>query len=98
MGSSVRGAIDLVLLLDGLLRLRGEPQMTRASARDAAHAALSGRIRIADGCERTPESVLDELLSELWPDGEPDPLPLPATELPSGAPVTGAVPGRPGKS
>jgi magnesium chelatase subunit D len=75
MGSSVRGAIDLVLLLDGLLRLRGEPRMTRASARDAAHAALSGRIRIADGCERTPESVLDELLAQLWPTGEPDPLP-----------------------
>ena len=86
MGSSVRGAIDLVLLLDGLLRLRGEPQMTRASARDAAHAALSGRIRIADGCERTPESVLDELLSELWPDGEPDPLPPPG----DGAPDDGA--------
>jgi len=82
MGSSVRGAIDLVLLLDGLLRLRGEPRMTRASARDAAHAALSGRIRIADGCERTPESVLDELLSQLWPSGEPDPLPPPGDGAP----------------
>jgi magnesium chelatase subunit D len=82
MGSSVRGAIDLVLLLDGLLRLRGEPRMTRASARDAALAALSGRIRIADGCERTPESVLDELLSQLWPAGEPDPLPPPGDGAP----------------
>jgi magnesium chelatase subunit D len=82
MGSSVRGAIDLVLLLDGLLRLRGEPRMTRASARDAAHAALSGRIRIADGCERTPESVLDELLGQLWPSGEPDPLPPPGDGAP----------------
>ncbi len=86
MGSSVRGAIDLVLLLDGLLRLRGEPRMTRASARDAAHAALSGRIRIADGCERTPESVLDDLLSQLWPSGEPDPLP----------PLDGRAPDPPG--
>src|SRR6266516_3973120 len=41
MGSSVRGAIDLVLLLTGLARLRGENGMARASARDAAHAALS---------------------------------------------------------
>jgi MoxR-like ATPase len=92
MGSSVRGAIDLVLLLDGLLRLRGEPRMTRASARDAAHAALSGRIRIADGCERTPESVLDELLSQLWPAGEPDPLPPPddgAPDEPGGGPLDG---------
>jgi magnesium chelatase subunit D len=92
MGSSVRGAIDLVLLLDGLLRLRGEPRMTRASARDAAHAALSGRIRIADGCERTPESVLDELLSHLWPSGEPDPLPPPddgAPDHPGGGSLDG---------
>jgi magnesium chelatase subunit D len=92
MGSSVRGAIDLVLLLDGLLRLRGEPRMTRASARDAAHAALSGRIRIADGCERTPESVLDELLSQLWPSGEPDPLPPPddgAPDHPGGGSLDG---------
>ncbi len=45
MGSSVRGAIDLVLLLTGLLRLRGESGLVRATARDAAQAALSGRRR-----------------------------------------------------
>jgi gas vesicle protein GvpN len=77
MGASVRGAIDLVLLLTGLARLRGEPRMTRSTARDAACAALSGRIRIADGCDRSPESVLDELLSELWADGLPGPPPSP---------------------
>jgi magnesium chelatase subunit D len=68
MGASVRGAIDLVLLIDGLALLRGEPVMSRVTARDAAHAALSGRIRLADGCDRSPESVLDELLGELWPE------------------------------
>ena len=73
MGSSVRGAIDLVLLVTGLARLRAENGMARATARDAAHAALSGRIRIADGCDRTPESVLDELLDELWPAGDGQP-------------------------
>ena len=67
MGASVRGAIDLVLLIDGLRKLRGEDEMSRATARDAAFAALSGRIRVADGCDRTPEAVLDELLAELWP-------------------------------
>jgi magnesium chelatase subunit D len=72
MGSSVRGAIDLVLLLDGLLRLRGEADLARPTARDAAHAALSGRIRIADGCDRSPESVIDELLDAVLPE-EPDP-------------------------
>ena len=70
MGSSVRGSIDLVLLLTGLQRLRGELTMMRETARDATHAALSGRIRIADGCDRTPESVLDEILAELWPAAE----------------------------
>jgi magnesium chelatase subunit D len=93
MGSSVRGAIDLVLLVTGLARLRGEvgPSgkggaggkdgaggagggvLVRGTVRDAAHAALSGRIRLADGCDRSPESVLDEILDELWPAGAPEP-------------------------
>ena len=68
--------------------------MTRASARDAAHAALSGRIRIADGCDRTPESVLDELLGELWPDGEPDPLPPPDDGAPGSTPAARSLDGR----
>jgi magnesium chelatase subunit D len=67
MGSSVRGAIDLVLLLTGLTALRQETRLVRETARDAVHAALSGRIRIADGCDRSPESVLDELLAGVWP-------------------------------
>ena len=77
MGSSVRGAIDLVLLLTGLRRLRGEDDgraPVRGTARDAAYAALSGRIRIADGCDRTPESVLDEILDEIWPEDGPPPV------------------------
>ncbi len=88
MGSSVRGAIDMALVLTGLAELRGEAEPERETGRDAAYAALSGRIRIADGVDRTPESVLDELLDELWPidadsddppdgpgkaDGPPDP-------------------------
>ncbi len=77
MGSSVRGAIDLVLLLAGLTSLRREDQLERETARDAVHAALSGRIRIADGSDRSPESVLDELLAGVWPPGADAP------ELPS---------------
>ncbi|MHA6621638.1 AAA family ATPase [Pseudonocardia sp. DLS-67] len=74
MGSSVRGAIDMALVLTGLTELRGEPEPGRETGRDAAYAALSGRIRIADGVDRTPESVIDELLDALWPtdDGPPD--------------------------
>jgi magnesium chelatase subunit D len=73
MGSSVRGAIDLVHLITGLARLRGEPPLVRDTARDAAYAALSGRIRVADGVDRTAESVIDELLDRLWPAEEAEP-------------------------
>jgi MoxR-like ATPase len=77
MGSSVRGAIDLVLLLGGLLRLRGGYGLSapgaRETARDATHAALSGRIRVAEGVERTPEAVLDEILDDVWPEDAPPP-------------------------
>jgi magnesium chelatase subunit D len=99
MGSSVRGAIDLVLLLTGLQRLRGEGNadgagpagvngLVRETARDATHAALSGRIRIADGCDRTPESVLDEILDQVWASA-------PAEDDPGGPEDD---PGRPGKA
>jgi magnesium chelatase subunit D len=105
MGASVRGAIDLVLLLTGLARLRGERGLVRDTARDAAHAALSGRIRMADGCGRSPEAVLDELLDQAWapglmtpgrPDGPVDDG-EPASRPPDGAgpaPGTGEPSGR----
>jgi MoxR-like ATPase len=84
MGSSVRGAIDLVLLLGGLLEVRGATGLAapvaREATRDAAHAALSGRIRLTEGLDRTPESVIDEILDAVWPDGD-DP---PAAEPPAG--------------
>ncbi|HEV7469589.1 MAG TPA: AAA family ATPase [Pseudonocardia sp.] len=73
MGSSVRGAIDLALVLTGLAELRGEEKPARETARDAAHAALSGRIKIADGVDRTPEAVIDELLERLWPEDSDEP-------------------------
>jgi magnesium chelatase subunit D len=95
MGSSVRGSIDLVLLLTGLARLRGETGLARLTARDAAYAALSGRIRIADGCDRTPESVLDELLAELWPADTPQPG---LTDSPGGAGDGGGPPDGQGKA
>ncbi len=75
MGSSVRGAIDLAMMTAGLAELRRERVTRRETARDAAYAALSGRIRIAEGVDRSPESVIDELLEELWPaeDEQEDP-------------------------
>jgi MoxR-like ATPase len=77
MGSSVRGAIDLVFLLGGLLEVRGAAGLAapvaRETTRDAAHAALSGRIRLTEGLDRTPESVIDDILDAVWPEGTPPP-------------------------
>ncbi|GAA1846115.1 hypothetical protein GCM10009836_27120 [Pseudonocardia ailaonensis] len=75
MGSSVRGAIDLAHLLTGLADLRGEDKPARETARDAAYAALSGRVKVADGVDRTPEAVIDELLERFWPADAPEPTP-----------------------
>jgi MoxR-like ATPase len=69
MGSSVRGAIDLVRLGTGLATLRGEPepQPGDETFADAAVAALSGRLRLEEGCERTPEEIVLELIERLKP-------------------------------
>jgi len=73
IGSSVRGAIDLVQVGHGLALLRQEPTPGRASLLDAALAALSGRIRLEDGCERTPEEIITELLDRLLAEQEREP-------------------------
>src|SRR5215469_7337843 len=54
LGSSVRGAIDMVHLVDGLVRLRSEPVAARATLLDAALAAFTGRIRLDEGSDRRP--------------------------------------------
>lgn len=73
-GSSVRGANDLVLLLGGLLEMRGQQLAEgRETVRDAVHAALSGRVKVVDGVDRTPESVLDQILDDVWPADAPPP-------------------------
>ncbi len=73
MGSSVRGAIDLVRLGQGLgaLRAEREPQPGDATFADAALAALSGRLRLEEGSERTPEEIVLELIARMRPAPEP---------------------------
>ena len=73
MGASVRGAIDLVRLGQRLGALRGEPepQPGDATFADAAVAALSGRLRLEEGCERTPEEIVLELIERLMPAPKP---------------------------
>jgi len=62
IGSSVRGGIDLVLVARSLAGLTerpiGHPEVTKR----ATMTALSGRIRVDEATDRTPE----EILAELW--------------------------------
>ena len=61
IGSSVRGAIDLVLIAGQLAALRGMSVTDDDVALDAARMALSGRIRVHESCHRTPEEIIEEL-------------------------------------
>jgi MoxR-like ATPase len=62
MGSSVRGAIDMVKLADGLATARNAAPLDRELLLDAAVAAMSGRIRVHEDQARTVEEVITELL------------------------------------
>ena len=88
MGASVRGAIDLVRLGTHLAGLRGEPEPAPGDATfaDAAVAALSGRLRLEEGSEATPEQVVLELIARL---AAPEAAPAPgkASAPPAAGPV-----------
>ena len=62
IGSSVRGAIDLVLLAGELAALRGTTADHYGTGLDAALAALSGRLRVFEGGEHQA----DDIVRELW--------------------------------
>jgi MoxR-like ATPase len=62
VGSSVRGAIDMVFVANSLAELRELPVLAPKVSLDAALVALSGRIRVREGTTRTPE----EIITELW--------------------------------
>ncbi len=73
VGSSVRGAIDLLVLSEDLGRLRNLPPTDFDVGLDSALAALSGRIRLNDSTNVTPEAVVTELWTAiLGPQPEPD--------------------------
>ena len=78
VGSSVRGAIDLVLVARSLAGLRGCAADDRGVGLDAAQTALSGRLRLHEGSARTTEDVVRELWEQVFgppddgPDDEPD--------------------------
>ncbi len=61
-GSSVRGAIDLVMLLHELARLRQVPADDPGVTLDASLLALSGRVRPKESTSRSA----DEIVTDLW--------------------------------
>jgi MoxR-like ATPase len=77
-GSSVRGAIDLALLVAELASLRSVEPLDPRVTHDAAQLALSGRIRVRDGSGRSPEDIVEELWRRFFAiddgdDGSADP-------------------------
>ncbi len=60
-GSSVRGAIDLVLVAVQLGDLRDCEPSDASVTLDASLLALSGRLRLREGCTRTAEEIVEEL-------------------------------------
>ena len=62
IGSSVRGAIDAVAVARSLAALRGRTVADPDVGLDAALVALSGRLRLREGCGRTA----DEIVTDLW--------------------------------
>lgn len=65
IGSSVRGAIDLLLLAHELAALRAAPPQSRGVALDAALTALTGRVRLHDSSTSTAETIITELFDRI---------------------------------
>ena len=82
MGSSVRGAMDLCDVAARLCGLRGRSLVDPSVGLDAALVALTGRIRLHEGGDRTPEAIVRELWEEV----------LAAEQRSPGAPAVSVVP------
>lgn len=66
IGSSVRGAIDLVAIATRLAEMRGVPPDDWQAGLDAALVSLSGRIRMHESAGRRPEDVVRELYEQVF--------------------------------
>ena len=73
VGSSVRGAIDLVEVAHALASMRSAEVVDPSVGLDAALTALSGRIRLHEGGSSTPESVITELWEAVLARENPQP-------------------------
>jgi len=72
VGSSVRGALDATAVVSSLAALREQPITTPSVGLDAILIALSGRVRLREGCLRTSEEIITELWGEVFGTVHPD--------------------------
>ncbi|MBE7187021.1 MoxR family ATPase [Jatrophihabitans endophyticus] len=75
IGSSVRGAIDLIGIADRLAAARARSLTDWHVGLDAALVSLSGRVRLAEACTRSAEQVVREIYESVFgaePSGETD--------------------------
>ncbi len=68
VGSSVRGAIDLAGMTAQLAAVRGVSADDWQTGLDAAHVALSGRVRVEESSRRSSEQVIEELYRKIFGD------------------------------
>ncbi|MEN9504807.1 MAG: hypothetical protein RI958_733 [Actinomycetota bacterium] len=66
VGSSVRGAIDIAVVTRTLSQLRSAAATDPELGLDAALVALSGRVRVREGCSRSSEDIVTELWREVF--------------------------------
>ncbi len=89
IGSSVRGSIDMCAVARSLGEVRSLPAHDAGVSLDAALVALSGRIRVREGCQRQPEAIITELWQQVF-DSPPNELddagkaPAPSGAKPAG--------------
>ena len=65
-GSSVRGAIDTAVVASNLSLMRNASAETPSIGLDSALVALTGRVRMREGCFRTAEEVITEIFSDVF--------------------------------
>lgn len=73
IGSSVRGAIDMVAIAGRLAGMRSVKDDDWRAGLDAALVSLSGRIRLHDAAGRRPDAIIRELYEQVFgsePDGD----------------------------
>jgi MoxR-like ATPase len=66
VGSSVRGAIDLVAMATQLAEVRACAVTSHNVTLDAAQVSLTGRVRVREGSDRTPEEIIAEIWREVF--------------------------------